>query len=334
MATIRKLPSGNYQAIVRLAKLKPIRRTFNTKRDALAFSRTVEGDAKLSNALGNPVLHSLTLAHLIDSYLQQFTGKDHNVIYRLRYWRHHYGKLPLKDFTSETIRNGIKSLNVKPQTTNRYKANLSSVFKYAIGENRIKDNPCSEIVAKPESKGRTRYFSPDEQHKLLTAAKVAEWDRLHLLILMALKTGARRSELLHLTWDKINFSDKTALLIDTKNGSQRVLPLTPDVITQLKRFRGINGLIFAGSVTHLIDGKPVPQPFDFRYQWANVTKSVGLSGIGFHTCRHTFCSNLAMAGCSLIEIAEAAGHKSLQSTMRYSHLCTKHKAAMINRVFG
>jgi len=83
MATIRKLPSGNYQAVIRLSGLKPIRKTFNTMRDALVFSRTVEGDLKLSNALGNPVLHSLTLIHLIDDYLQQFTGKDNNVIYSL-----------------------------------------------------------------------------------------------------------------------------------------------------------------------------------------------------------------------------------------------------------
>jgi site-specific recombinase XerD len=43
----------------------------------------------------------------------------------------------------------------------------------------------------------------------------------------------------------------------------------------------------------------------------------------WHNNRHTFCSWLAMAGASIKEIQEAAGHKTIQMAARYSHLCPK-----------
>ncbi len=51
MATIRKLHSGNYQALIRLAGLKPIAKTFSTKTEAKQFARRVEGDSKQANSL-------------------------------------------------------------------------------------------------------------------------------------------------------------------------------------------------------------------------------------------------------------------------------------------
>lgn len=299
MATIRKLPSGNYQAIIRLTGLNPIRKTFNTKRDATTFVREVEGNAKLSNTLGNPTLCSTTLASLIDDYVAQYTGRDNAVCGkadhdgkrkggRLGWWKDEYGNRLLKDFTADTVREGIKKLlkQVKSQTTNRFKANLSSVFEFARDERWIKDNPCHDVKAKPEPEGNTRYFTPEEQQRQLNSTKNSTWDRLHLLTLFALKTGARKSEIENLTWDKINFVHSSAHLVKTKNGRQRVLPLTDDVMTELKRFRGI-GLIFPSDKKHYdFDGKPMQKPFDFRKPWIRATDDAGVEGLGIHTCRY------------------------------------------------
>jgi integrase len=51
-----------------------------------------------------------------------------------------------------------------------------------------------------------------------------------------------------------------------------------------------------------------------------------------HTCRHTFASRLAMAGCTLPEIKELGGWKSLSMVMRYAHLCQDTKAAAIQKM--
>jgi site-specific recombinase XerD len=52
----------------------------------------------------------------------------------------------------------------------------------------------------------------------------------------------------------------------------------------------------------------------------------------WHNNRHTFCSWLAMAGASIKEIQEAAGHKSIQMAARYAHLSPQHTANVVNRL--
>lgn len=65
------------------------------------------------------------------------------------------------------IRHGINTLltvgctgvGVMPQTTNRYKANISSVFEFGKEKYHIKVNPCRQIKSKPGGKGRQRYLT-------------------------------------------------------------------------------------------------------------------------------------------------------------------------------
>ena len=73
----------------------------------------------------------------------------------------------------------------------------------------------------------------------MKAAKDSEWDRLYLLILMAVTTGARRTEMLSLKWSDIDLKTRTAHLSKTKNGEQRVLTLTQDLVDELMRVREV-----------------------------------------------------------------------------------------------
>ena len=54
----------------------------------------------------------------------------------------------------------------------------------------------------------------------------------------------------------------------------------------------------------------------------------------FHDLRHTTASYLAQNGATLLEIADVLGHKQIEVTMRYSHLCINHKSNLINKVMG
>jgi site-specific recombinase XerD len=50
-------------------------------------------------------------------------------------------------------------------------------------------------------------------------------------------------------------------------------------------------------------------------------REAGLTGNGgLHILRHTFCSHLAMRGATLMDIMKLAGHRDVQTTMRYMHL--------------
>jgi len=56
--------------------------------------------------------------------------------------------------------------------------------------------------------------------------------------------------------------------------------------------------------------------------------------IRFHDLRHTCASYLAQNGASLLEIADVLGHKQIQMTKRYAHLCVSHKQKLIEKYFG
>lgn len=293
--------------------------------------------------LGSIAGSELTLANLIDQYMLQYEKKDHNVGHRLKWWSDNYGHLKVNDISEDHIRHGINKLltegsigkgKVAPQTTNRFKAILSSVFEYGKEHFHLKKNPCRLIKSKPESKGRKRYLSPAEQQCLLEAARYSKWSLFYPLILMAITTGARRGEIEKLRWCDIDWEKAQAHCKDTKNGTDKVLFLTGALVNELKRVRQIgDGLIFAGSYNP-------SKPYDFRREWDAALNQAGIDLFNdrgekfvFHSLRHTFCSTLANTGAELHEIASLAGHKNIQTTMRYTHLDRKRLSSVISNTF-
>ena len=96
------------------------------------------------------------------------------------------------------------------------------------------DNPVRQLKKLKEPDGRIRWLSEDEKKALLKACKASKWDRLYLLVTMAITTGARQGELLRLRWADLDFSARRAYVYKTKNGEPRVLLLTDSIITQLQ----------------------------------------------------------------------------------------------------
>ena len=58
----------------------------------------------------------------------------------------------------------------------------------------------------------------------------------------------------------------------------------------------------------------------------------GLENVTLHTLRHTFASQLAMAGVSLMEIQQPMGHRSHETTLQYAHLSEDHVKKQVNRL--
>jgi integrase len=122
-----------------------------------------------------------------------------------------------------------------------------------------------------------------------------------MLILMAVSTGARRSELINLRWQDIDFDQQTAYLGDTKNGDRRILPLIDDVIPELKKYREIGkGWVFP----HRMNPKYPFQCFDGH--WYKALKQSGVK-VRFHGLRHTAGSWLANNGETATAIQQLLG---------------------------
>jgi integrase len=194
-------------------------------------------------------------------------------------------------------------------------------------------------VVENDTKQRDRVLSADERQRLLKACQESHWEKLYLLVLMAMTTGARKGELLKLRWCDIDFKNNSTYLADTKNGESKELHFPPPVMIELKRLQEIgSGLIFVGGNSD--------EPMDFRKAWfkalkvANISDkdvmnpdgSVKLEKFTFHCLRHGFCSALSDSGKEINQIAKLAGHKSIQTTMRYIHQGREQKRQIVDEL--
>jgi integrase len=107
-----------------------------------------------------------------------------------------------------------------------------------------------------------------------------------------------------------------------------VLPLTDSVVVELSKFKDQEpALIFNSEIT-------TDSPFCFYKQWKKALLSADIEDFRFHDLRHSCASYLAQSGASLLEIAFVLGHKQIQMTKRYAHLCIDSKEKLINRVMA
>lgn len=307
-----------------------VSKTFKAKKEAEKFAANVLVNEDFSQALTDQTLNSLIFSDAVEQFLRQDNGKDPSKIQRLNHWVELFKAKPVGKVTRPMVRAELKKLlqTKAPATVNRYKAAIGSLYKFLSDEYDIDHNPTKGISQYTENNGRTRYLTSEELPKLLQCSKSSEWDRLYLLILMAITTGARRTELVTLSWSDIDMKSRTAKLDRTKNGESRILTLTPDVITELMKFREAGGYVFPHG------GNACGYFKNFDCHWRIALDEAGIKDFRFHDLRHTCASILAMNGASLLEIAQVLGHKSITMTQRYSHLCTEHKASLTDRVFG
>jgi integrase len=328
---VRRKKDVAYRVYIKKAGVKRVSKTFDTKRLAVQFINSIESDRSKLVSYNNAKLQT-KLSTVIDNFLSnKYKGsrlKDEKK--KLDFWAKHIGNKQVRDVVKSDISTTLSYLpkHLTNATINRYKAAISVVFSYACREYDLPDNPVRHIRSLPENNARIRFLSDDERSRLFKAARQSDWDKLYLLVLLAITTGARKGELLSLRWCDIDLDRQTAYVATTKNGQPKVLPLTDSVVVELSKFKDQEpALIFNSEIT-------TDSPFCFYKQWKKALLSADIENFRFHDLRHTTASYLAMNGCSLLEIAEILGHKQIQMTKRYAHLCIDHKQRLINKVLG
>lgn len=312
---------------------KRISKTFPTKKAAKEFEARMTVDSDLITSLTDTVLTTYTFAQVAAEYLAQHTGKDQSVYQRIGYWVDLFGPRTINKIRAVDIQTALADMAAKgraPGTLNRYRTTLSALFEYLKDQYQLKINPAREVKAKKEGPGRSRFLNPSEIDRLLVACRASSWPRLYLLVLMAVTTGARRSELLNLTWSQIDFDNAIARIQTSKNGQPRILPLTSSVVNELSKFRQASGYLFP----HIDSYSKGPwTTFDGTWYIARAAAGLG-KDVCFHTLRHTTASLMASNNVSLLAIADTLGHKTMSMVQRYAHLAVGAKAQMINEQFG
>ena len=345
MATIQRRIAGDgavtFRVRVRLKDYPIQSASFSRLTDAREWAKQTEIAIKDGRHFKTAEAKKHTLGEMIDRYLaviEKRNPKRHaNVRPYLYWWKGEIGERLLSDVTramlieqrDRLLQSGINVAKRTPSTANRYMTALSTAFTMATNEwEWVHDHPMRKIAKLTEPRGRIRFLDDGERKRLLKACEAVD-DRLYLLVVLALSTGARHGELINLRWDNVDFKRRVIVLHDTKNKERRVLPLAHHALALITAWHRKRD-----KATPLVFPMPddIQQPWESRYLWLQTLDKAKIEDFRFHDLRHSAASYLAMNGASLAEIAEVLGHKTLAMVKRYSHLSEAHTAGVVTRM--
>jgi integrase len=252
-----------------------------------------------------------------------------------------FGQRMLCQITAKEIETyvGERAYDYTPVTANKYLSMFRKVFEHGLKLGAVVSNPANEIPFLCEKQHeRKRYILPHDLDRLI---EVTEQIRakfyLPAIIYLGAEHGAAKQEILSLRWLDIDFGFAGKGLIHfyrTKNKKERTEFLMPRARKALlewrdhlewKRHREKIVEVKSEHVFCRIDGTPINR---FDKAWKHVLGIAGIKDFHFHDLRHTFGSNLLLAGASLKDVKEMMGHSDISTTDRYAHLTANHKLLM------
>lgn len=211
-----------------------------------------------------------------------------------------------------------KEEGAQPATINRELGCLRHCFNLAIKWGKAFKNPVQGVKFLKEPREKDRILTEEEEKRLFEVIKKSPKQKhLEPILITALNTGMRKSEILNLKWNQIDFGNRIITVENTKNGEIRKIPMNDLLTETLLKCKNESKSEYVFSE----NGKPYG---DIKTGWWTALKKAGIEGLRFHDLRHTFGSRLGMAGVDLRTIQLLMGHKDIKMTMRYSHPTQQH----------
>lgn len=238
-------------------------------------------------------------------------------IYRSKVILNYFGKTrkinTIKAFDIESFK-GFLIQNICGQTTaNRYLENLSKMFNIAVDNGWLNKNPIRKGVKFRNKNYSVRYLTEEEEKRLFKALDKLGYKHLKAYVIVALKTGLRRGNILNLKWCNIDFNFNMIELTENKGNKHIKLYMNSELVSMFKELPKTSEYVFINPNTN----KPYT---DFRKAWRNVLKEANIENLRFHDLRHTVCTRLIKKGVPLPTVQHIMAHSSIQTTMRYNHI--------------
>lgn len=318
MATIRKKGDLQWHVQVRKKGYPTQTKTFTAKADAERWAKETEIAIERGLFFDRSKSERTTLANLIETYRTNIlpSKKGRHFATALRQLESSLGQYAIASITSEMVakHRDARLKTVSASTVKKEVNLLSSLIDLAGMEWGIPlaVNPCAMVKRPVEPKGRDRRLEDGEEAKLIKACSESEASsELTAIVCLGLETSARLGELIKLRWSNINITKRTAVLLDTKNREDRIIPLSPTALDALKSLpRHIGGRVFWRWCAS----------DSFNKTWTRTCKRAGIEDLLFHDLRHEAISRLFEKGWNPMEVAHVSGHKSLNMLKRYTHL--------------
>ncbi len=203
---------------------------------------------------------------------------------------------------------------VGPSTINRELATMKRAFNLAIKEwEWIRDNPVSRVSMEEENNRRDRWLTYEEEERLLEVCP--EW--LKELVIFALNTGMRLSEILSLEWRAVDLFRKTITVFKSKNKELRTIPINDTVFEILKNKAKVKSI--KTNLVFYTDKHTMFLKTSVDHAFKKALKKASIKDFRFHDLRHTFATRLVQSGIDLYKVQSLLGHKSPFMTQRYAH---------------
>ena len=246
--------------------------------------------------------------------LRSFVGRCHSVETHLVPF--FVGKLlsEIRPEDVEAFRAQRKKPNGKPasiQTINHDHVALKHCLNVAIRRGLLQSNPASRVPMPNANNERDRVLSDEEWSKLYQKAK----PHIRPVLLTAYQLGQRFSEIVALTWDRVDVKRGFIALrtLDTKTKTARQVPMTPDVRLTLQRLAKVRSL--ATKYVFTYKGQPLKR---ISRSFKTALKNAGIMDFRFHDLRHCASTNLRRAGVDTATAMKIVGHKSEKMWKRYN----------------
>ena len=280
-----------------------------------------------------------SFAELFDEYGERHGKKKRSWATDLSLYTNHLQ--PLTRLKTSTITKAVVSRvlsdverdGLSGATVNNVRALISSVFSRAIEWGYATANPVLGIKTRAKVK-RDRFLQSDELPRFFQSLAVESNPTLRDYILLALLTGARRSNLLAMRWADIRMDEAIWRIPMTKNGTPQNVTLSPEAMAILteRKEAAEKGAVY------VFPGKGVSGHIEEpKKAVIRVMERAGIpygrkaeNGVTLHDLRRTLGSWQAKTGASLAIIGKSLNHQSQQATAIYARLDTDPIRAAVN----
>jgi integrase len=260
-----------------------------------------------------------------------------------------FGKRLLCDISADDLA-GYQTRRKRDGVSNRTVNLELGVLRSILRRYRMWEAIAAEVDFLKESPSPGRALTPDEEARLLATASKSRCRSLYPVVMLAINTGMRVSEIRSLTWAQVDLLGQALTVGKSKTaaGTGRIIPLNPRAVAVLTHWRGLfpeaqpEHYVFphekyglAGNDRKLCAYEVIPTESMHRWKvaWESARKAAGVA-CRFHDLRHTFISRLAESQASDSTVMALAGHVSRAMMERYSHIRMEAKRRAVDTLTG
>ncbi|HJE03978.1 site-specific tyrosine recombinase XerC [Aliarcobacter thereius] len=303
----------------------------------IAFLKKEELKSDIIN--NNYIKKDLTFKELFKIYIEHLENSrsvvSRTILAKKSNYNAHFksvfDNLFINNIQSFQIQNLVNTLlkSKAPKTVDNLLADLSAIFKYAMKNKYITNNPVL-LVDKPKYDNLRDYPLNIDESKRLFRAIIDFKEPLYKEIFTFLLHGRRKDEVLSLTWDMIDLEKRVYYIGFEINKAKKNMSyeITDELYEILANKEDKAGYVFKSLVT----GDKVK---NLRWAWKRILEAAEITKpIRIHDLRHLIGEiSLNETDNSMEVVAAILGHSSTRPTRRYAKVQQKVAAQGLKKVF-